>query len=804
MPRFATGFASTVCPAEAMNPRGRRLILITSIAAVLLFAGRDLVGFLADRWWAASVSPEVAATSSHLWWMRLLLQFGSGLIGAAWLGMHAVIVARSIATVQVQHQVGGVAVRELVPQRSLVLSSGGMGAFFGGVIGWSVAIRRDAAALAWHGVHYGVTDPVLGVDLGVYVAQLPAWEQALQFTAVLIGLALVVVGLSYWTIGAFAREGRRVTIHPYARRHIGSLMASVGLVLGWGYLLAPYHLAIDQARWLSPPALETRIVAAHVVVGVAIAVSALTLRWAFVGRHTLVLASWGVMLATVVVERFLVPAFVAGEVVTASHTGYARDLADRLYGIVRVTPVGGGGTRSGPGIPDRWDREALIRQSRRRGEHPLLVVPGPAHSAAWLVVGQPSDTAGTLTVSRFVADSVSPDGAAVPGAPPEAFPGVTILPMAEGWSRAPAGVRAGHVLRRAALAWARQAPGMLALDDSATVDWHLDPVERVTSIMPTVEWRLTGFTVHGSQPTWVLNGFAVVRGVPHGTRSRFGGQAVDGVAPAIVAAIGARSGTVEAWLDPAADSLGRALGSLHRPFVRLDEPPPGEVLDALGYSVGWFDAQLVALQSATGDRLLADEGVPMGADALVSAEGPAVQVLLERPEPDGGVTMLTGVRHAHLPRVEVVRLDPALPTALGSVSAAWRSSAGFTQVDDSLRASGDTLIAGPLRWAVEDGHLTVWRSYGSLGRRGPARLLWTGVASSLGIDGGRPGAVRWGGEHPTEGLLETTPEFEEFGRLESARSWLMRADSALVRGDLTAFGRAWEALRGILRDTTRE
>jgi len=788
-----------------MTPRGQRIVAVTVIVGLLLLVGRDLVAFLADRWWTTSVSPEAAAMFSRSGWLRVLLQIGGGTVGATWFAMNGVLVARSIATVQVQHEVGGVAVREVVPNRSLLLSSGGMGAFFGGVIGWSaVGAWRDDVALAWHGVRYGITDPVLGIDIGVYLAQLPVWEHALEFAAVFIGAGLAVVVVSYWVIGALTRDGRHVVVHPYARRHIGSVIALVGLVLAWGYLLAPYHLAIEQARWLSAAALDTRIVAAHVVVGVALAVSLLTLHWALVGRHTVLLAGWGILLASVAVERTLVPAFVAGEIVTPGPTGYARDLADRLYGMVRTTRGGGGRAGADATIHDRWDGDALLRQSRGGGSQPLLATPDAGRPPSWQVVTRSSDTSSTLTVSRVMADSVAPDGAAVLVAPPDIVADVKIIPMTSGWTRAATGVRAGSVARRVALAWARQAPGMLVLDDSMAVDWHLDPVERITSLVSTVEWRLTGFTMHGGQPTWVLSGFAIVHGVPHATRSRFGGELVDGVTPALVAVIGARTGSVEAWLDPAADSLGRALGSLHRPFVRIDQPVPPEVLDALGYPLEWFEAQLEAVLLTTGGQLLPDDGALLSANAFVSPDGPAVQALLEDPAPGGSVTVLTGVRASGRPRLEIERIDPALPTAIGGVSAAWRSSAGFTQVYDSLRASGDTMIAGPFRWVVETGRLTVWRTFGSAGRRGPARLLWTGVASAQGIEGGRAGAVNWAIDHEASGPVAATPQFVEMGRLDAARSWLMRADSALGRGDLTAFGRAWEALRGILGDSTRE
>lgn len=788
-----------------MTGRMRRIVTIALIVALLLVVGRGVVGFLADRWWAAAISPEAGASMRRWQWLGILLDAGAITIASGWFAMHALMVARSIATVQLQHQVGGVAVRELVPTRLLILSAVGAGVLLGVLTGVGAGASRDAVALAWHGVQYGVTDPVLGVDLGVYVAQLPAWELAHEFAIMLVGLGVAFVLVLYASIGAFRFTGRRLDIHAYARRHIGITIGMAGVVLAWGYLLVPYHLAIEQARWLGTTALDTRIVAAHAVVGVTLAVSLLTLRWAFIGRHTLLFAGWGVLLASVAVERTIIPAFVAGEVGVPGQTGYARDLAGRLYGIVRMSPrVAGDADRDGANVHDRWDRDALLRQMRGLGAAPLLATPAVGHPASWQVVSRRGQTPSAIEVSRFAADSVAPDGAAARVGPATMIGGVRISPTTTGWTIVTTGVRAGGGARRAALAWARQAPGMLALDDTMAVDWSLDPVERIAALVPTVRWLLTGFTTHSGEPAWVLSGFATVSGVPYATRSRFGEEPVDGVVPAIVASIGARTGTVEAWLDPAADSLGRAIGNIHRPLVQMDRPAPGEILDALGYPLEWFEAQLAALQATTGGQRLLDDGGPLAANAFVSSDGPAVQALLEDPAPGGSVTGLTGMRVAGSPRVALERIDPALPTAVGAVSAAWRSSAGFTQVYDSLRASGDSMIAGPLRWAMTGGRLIVWRTFGSTGRRDPARLLWTGVASEQGIEGGRPGAVHWESDGDSTRALTTTPQFVELGRLEAARSWLMRADSALGRGDLTAFGRAWESLRGILRDSIHE
>ena len=46
--------------------------------------------------------------------------------------------------------------------------------------------------------------------------------------------------------------------------------------------------------------------------------------------------------------------------------------------------------------------------------------------------------------------------------------------------------------------------------------------------------------------------------------------------------------------------------------------------------------------------------------------------------------------------------------------------------------------------------------------------------------------------------------FDVVNRFEAIRAWVRRADSALARGDLTAFSRAWEAVRGLLTEPPRE
>ena len=94
--------------------------------------------------------------------------------------------------------VGWFAVLGLVASTVVVVSGVLLGLLVGaGASGW----WRDVA-LAWQGVAYGVSDPLLGRDLGVYVAQLPIWRATHSFLVLVVLLALTGVAALYMLVGA--------------------------------------------------------------------------------------------------------------------------------------------------------------------------------------------------------------------------------------------------------------------------------------------------------------------------------------------------------------------------------------------------------------------------------------------------------------------------------------------------------------------------------------------------------------------------------------------------------------------------
>jgi hypothetical protein len=139
--------------------------------------------------------------------------------------------------------------------------------------------------------------------------------------------------------------------------------------------------------------------------------------------------------------------------------------------------------------------------------------------------------------------------------------------------------------------------------------------------------------------------------------------------------------------------------------------------------------------------------------------------------------------------------------AAAILTESWQRMPALSQLRDSVHAAGDTMVPGSLRWHAGPAGLLVWQSLVSSGRRGPLTLLWVSAASDAQLGGGRRPGAAWEtamGGVEGGGSVETV---NELARIEAVRTWMRRADSALARGDLTAFARSWEALRGLLLDS---
>lgn len=786
----------------------RRLLGVGTIIILLLFTGRWTVEMVTARWWAMSISPAAGAFVSRWLLLGLALDFAAILIASTWFATQAVLVARVVATVQVERQEGPTRILEPIPTRLLLIGGAGLGILLGIITGAGAREWRTPVALAWQGVSYGINDPLLGRDLGVLVAQLPLWEVAHRFALMLVLLGLLLATVLYAAIGAIKRHSSGVDIHPDARRHLGLLLALLAVVFAVGSLLTPYRLAVSVDPPLGMLASTVRVVAAQALAGAALGVAIMSVAWALRPRHSLVVAGWLVLTVGALAERFLIPAFAAEGSGSPTRDADLRTIATALWGIELTEEAV---TDSLPPITARWDEAFVFRSLasgglRSEGIWPTVGLSQGSSLPEWTVAATLEDTPEEFEVLTLR------DGAATPlSGRPEVVTRRTIAdarvkPAAPAWRLvAGNGVVVGWWAKRLGLAWARQAPTLLRLGPGQAIDWHLDPVERARTILPMLSWRLDGVIMRGERAEWLATGFATVRAAPLMATRSWGGLDLAGVTPAIIATIEIGTGAISFTTDPAAGPLGEAWAQFIGPLVSPATDLPEDLLRQLPYPVSWLESQLEVLDGPAWNlgrrpgRRVAD-GPPETPWAGWDRSGVHRQAIYEDPTRRAVSAIVTSRRRMGKVNLAVARFEGSDLDNPRELERRWARGVTLTHLRDSVRAAGDSLLAGPVRWHMAPDGLVAWTSYATEGRRDRSMALWVATARGPLLGGGRDVVSAWqsltlpAGEQARSAAVPAAAE-----RLGALQDWIRRADSALARGDMTAFGRAWEALRGLAR-----
>src|SRR6476646_3059325 len=185
-----------------MSRRGRRLAAVGAAVVALLFAGRWMSEVLAARWWAAEVSPSAIEflTDWHL--LHGLLTLAGVVVAGSWFIGHLVVVYRAVGSVQVRRSVANLEFREALTPGALLAVGVATGAVLGALGGKGAGTHAAEVALGWQGVSYGILEPLLQRDIGLYVAQVPLWREAQRFAFLLVMLGLALVFGLYVIVGA--------------------------------------------------------------------------------------------------------------------------------------------------------------------------------------------------------------------------------------------------------------------------------------------------------------------------------------------------------------------------------------------------------------------------------------------------------------------------------------------------------------------------------------------------------------------------------------------------------------------------
>jgi len=796
-----------------VRARGRWLAGAVAAGVVLLFAGQWTADFFADAWWAGALIPEAAGFLSGVHLLRLTLEAAAILIGTAWFTGHLLVVHRAIESVQISRQLANLEIREAVTPATLIPLAAGIGVALGFVTGLGSGDDWAVFALAWQGVTYGLVDPYLQRDLGVFVAQLPLWELTHAFARLLAWGALVLVTVLYGVLGALRWRRGRPEISDHARRHLGILLAVCAIVLAWGFILDPFLAA--AGRTPTPDQWITFERSSLALTGACLAAAAVSALWAFRGQHLLALAGWGVLLAGAAVVRLLLPLTMVPDA-RAQLSGRAS--LDRLaYHLGALEDLAAGPPRwEGLGTPSLWSFRTIGRMVstdsvRLEAAAPASIPVGSALAPVWLVLR--SRAGGPATVLA-IADASTGLGAGPMSYRADdslAYPGlVTFSALPPGASRPNAprlvsevggpGVPTGGAFRRLALAWSLQSAEVLRPPPEGTrLRWHLAPHARLERLAPFASWAEPRPVLAGGL-VWVAHGYLASPLFPGTTRVDDAGREVGTLEAGFIGVVDAATGATAIYLSPAAGPLSRSWAAITRGVVRPASELPAALAGLLEYPERLFAAQARVLQEepwSAGD--LARDGEQQ-LESQPFTEGDGRRSLLAaylRGDDHRIRTLLIGRAGPQGYRPSLLRLSAggSLPGP-EAAEATWDRFPSYEQMLDSVVRSGQRFERGPFRILPRGDRPVAYQPWYAVDPNGRVTQPYVAVAEAARAGAGRSFGAAW------ENLLgEGAPLPPGFGPptpLEEARRWMLRADSALHAGDWEGFGRAFGALRQAL------
>ncbi len=808
-----------------MTRRGRRLAIVLAGAVLLLFGGRWTAALLADRWWAAQVSPSAVTFLADWNLLHGIVRLAGVSVAGAWFIGHLLVVSRAVGSVQLRRSVANLEFREALTPASLLAIAIGTGALLGLLVGNGVAGHAAEVALGWQGVSYGAVDPLLQRDLGLYVAQIPLWRAVHDFCFLLVMLGLGLVFGLYLLVGAIRWLDGRPALNNHARIHLGWLLVILALTLMGGYLLEPFELVAgldgvpDRALW------RATTLFGPLLAGVALATALLSAAWAVRARHALAAAGWIVLPLASLVGHWLVPLVVGGEGEPVADRRTVEQFEGLAYGLesLREAPVLAGARGAPPLVASLWSQPMAARLLAGDSvdlvsADPTLLTVGDGRRPVWLV--SQARPGGHLVLTALADDRTGPAGEALFYRSQDSVPGpaaAPLLDLGDGafHAQAPAyrvgsgdqpGVALDSWPRRILLAWALQAPELLGhLAPGARVNWALSPAARLARLTPFAEWGEPVARIVDGELMWIVDGYLPAAAFPLATRLDWRGRRVGGLRGALVGTVSAQTGASRVYLRPGADALASAWAAIAEGVIEPATAIPEAVWRAAPYPVELFRTQARQVERSarklgtTGGRAGADAAEPPKAEVAWSADttGPMLTVAFERVGERRLNALLVGSHEEGSDALRVFRLDSA--TALPSRSALesrWARFPSYNALSDSIREEGGRLEHGPVRFDLAPEGLVAYQSHFAGLPGGRPSLVWVTVAT-----GERQGAGHTLQEAWSNLLGASVPAIAgqaQASRLEDARRLLQRADSALRGSDWEAFGRAWSGLRRAL------
>ena len=429
--------------------KSRRWIVVTiASVAILLIVGRIIAGWYVEYSWYDALG------AGEVWKVKaldlILLRGFMFTVGTLFVFLNLYAVRRSFRTFVLPRRVGNIDLGEEVPGPYLVAGAIVLSVVISALLAFP---HRDwiSLDLVRYGDAFGETDPYFERDFAFWLYWLPL-ESSFHVWALITLLAVSLVVIFLYALTPSLRwENGQLHVSAYVRRHLFTLGAVLLFLLSWSYRLDAYgllHTGSGTLGAFSAVDHHVTLPASLVLSLVAVAAGMLVLwsGWAgqvrlafFAITAVLLIALTARQIVPPVAERFVTPNDVEAREKPYRETrdGYTR----RAYDVDRLTREP---PPAAPSVPDvargasLWDGVTLSKAIARA--HPSAKQNG---ALGWevqdgrvvaLAVLQPTgpesaDSAPPWRIARVAGDVVDDRGGPVERIDPEDASGGALLPM---------------------------------------------------------------------------------------------------------------------------------------------------------------------------------------------------------------------------------------------------------------------------------------------------------------------------------------------------------------------------------------
>lgn len=793
-----------------MNGRARRIAVILVAAALVLSAGRWISVFLTERLWESSVSEAVAVAGARRALLGVTLELLVLLLCSAWFVGHLAIAARVALPDRTPPERPQARLwPSRLPRWTLYL----IAVMLGVMLGAGAGSRLDVLLLALDGVRFGVTDPLLGMDLGFFLGDFPLWLelQGLVLALALAGLATVLA--IHVAGGAVTIVDRRIRVSPKVRGHLALLLAVLAFALAWGALLEEFRLAAGLRGAMVASEFILRRLVSQIQAGIAIAAAVASVLWWLRVRAVVAVSVWSLLGLGLLAGRILP----LGSVNATADEGW-RNAAKRLDSVAFSLGEAEGApialrAPAADLTPTLWD-EAMVplaaaaesstvtttgrgwvtASGRARpvwfavqeaaGRPPALLaladdeVSASGGILAWRE-GDTATTPGSAAYREMGAHALRPTSPAYEVA--KDAPGTTL----DGWTK------------RLVLAWALQVPEALTAPAGTRLGWLLDPAVRLRASAPFAQWSRPRPRVSAGGVVWTSDGLLTSAYFPSSGRIDWSSGPASMVRSAFLGTVDARTGAVRIFRREPSDSLAAAWARITEPLIEAPEAIPPGLREGEPYPEELLLAQGRALEGPAwraGD-MERRKGIEL--EPPVAAGGSEALVPLVREVSRRVASLFFARRTAFGDSVRLIHLDStAAVESSSALSERWKLFPFQQALSDSIRAAGGRFEPGRTRHAIARDGIAAYQPAWSVPASGRARLVLVNVTLGRKLGTGRSFAEAWRNLRGEVGPLVPGAGAEAI--LEEARRWMRHADSAFKRGDFQEMGRALQFLRELL------